>query len=184
MNRKNIYYITTLLLLSMLWTGCQKPMVQKKNTLKDVSTYEAEHFRIKYPITFKVKHSKDEGYFTSPDGTVTFYVYGINTATGRNHYIKVKSSEKELSSDSKKEGLDNEYYDYQISGWGTFKAKNGSYYRAYIAKRKCNTKGKEFYSNCRYEIFGIRYKNEESYHRYRDDFMLFKRSFVELPVRR
>jgi len=176
---KNIYPLSVLILLSMLWTGCQKHVPQKQTALKDVSTYATKHFSIDYPITFKAKYSKDEGYFTSPDGTVTFYAYSVNKPSGKNHYMKVKPSEKKLSSNSEKKDVKGAYYDYQFSGWGTFKAKNNSYYRAYTAKKKCNTKGKDFYGNCRFEIFGIRYKNEEAYRRYRDDFMLFKHSIGE-----
>lgn len=181
---KNIYYMLMVLLLSTLWTGCQRPMPQKQQVTQDVNTYKTKHFSINYPATFTAKYSKDEGYFTSPDDTVTFYVYGINKPSGGHHYMKAKSSEKELSSDAEKRDVKGAYYDFQFPAWGTFKAKNGSYYRAYTAMRKCNTKGKDFYGNCRYEIFGIRYKNKESYHKYRDDFMRFKDSFVELPIRR
>lgn len=163
--------------MALLILGCSPQQPTPNNSTKTNKMHQTEVFSILHPANFSSLSSGDGGtYFTSPDGDVKFYVSTVSGYSTSSLYNKLRAKEILLSDKSEKGGNDKDYYDYVFSGWKTIKDKNGAYYRSSITRRRCNTKGKEFYGNCVYSIIGIRYTDTNAYKKYADTFMAFKNS--------
>lgn len=169
------------------------------------AAYEGSFFKVEYPKNFTAKPTEpvsryninwdeqslppkyiesvktDEAYFTSPDGSVEFFVYSPPPPFALNeepkNYLIVKPNEKIFSKDRKESSVRNKHV---ITVWTTIKDKNNKYYRSYVRQRACALDAKGEIAFCESHIFGIRYKNKKAYDKYRDDYIEFKKSLVQV----
>jgi hypothetical protein len=158
---------------SLLEKELEVKNIEKSKTTAEVesddhSTFHGAWFDIKYPSTFIARGSMpskssdkfDSATFTSPDNSVEFYVYSPQY-NGAAHDISLKSNEKQASSkhdDSKSRHIE----------WWTIEAKDKSYIRSY---QKTTDKNSNSIS-----IIGLKYKNQESYNKYKREYLAFKAS--------
>jgi hypothetical protein len=136
-------------------------------------TYKGAWFEIKYPANFKARASLksisfdgeyDSAVFAAADGTAEFYVFAPQW-NGKPTDIEI---------DSRKE----EYVSQRTEQKGTvsvrrvtIKAKDGSYTR--VVEDSENTD-----LNIR-RVFGFKYKNPAAYAKYRNQYLMFKRSLQQ-----
>lgn len=135
--------------------------------------YQGAWFDIKYPADFSVKPSLisatnkeayESAFFTSPAGDVSFYVFSPQWS-GKATDIALKPSEKIVSRDS----VLNAKNKPTLRNW-TIEANDKSYKRSYqeiIKGENINW------------VFGIKYKNDEAYNKYKDRYLAFKKSIVQ-----
>ncbi len=135
-------------------------------------TYRGEWFDIKYPSSFTVKPSMKSyednkqylsAFFISPDREVEFYIYSPQWS-GDPTDIGLTGKEKLSGSTTKTTGS------VIITNW-TIAAKDGSYLRSYEEKKDTliNTT----------RVFGIKYKNQAAYNKYKSKYLAFKSSLVQ-----
>lgn len=153
------------------------------NTVKPVAAsgmkiYEGSWFDIQYPSSFSARPPEpkektglepDEAFFTSPDKTVEFFVYSPLWGGDPKDYLNVAPNEKlvsEKESSSKENGG-------SLSRWVTVAAKDGSYTRSYVS-----VKGQIEVGGV-HHVFGIKYKDQKSYDRYKADYEAFKKSLMQ-----
>jgi hypothetical protein len=131
--------------------------------------YKGAWFEIKYPAAFQVHPSQrsssaqgyDSVFFTAPDASVEFYVFspqwngepGDVAINSRNEVLVSQSSERKGSKTVRRV---------------TIKARDDSYSRSFE-----DTKDEA--TNTR-KVFGIKYRNEIAYSRYRQTYLTFKQS--------
>lgn len=184
---KNIYFT---LIASLFLIGCKSGNTKAENAIPDspavVGTtpnivsqpvidtatkfFKGAWFDIRYPANFVVKPSliskanNKEGYesvfFTSPDGDVIFYVFSP-WWSGKATDISLKAGEKLISKDSADDGLQR-----TVKSW-TIEANDKSYLRSYqeiIMDDHINM------------VFGIQYKDEAAYNKYKVQYIAFKES--------
>lgn len=136
-----------------------------------IKTFQGAWFKVKYPADFiahgsMAANSSDEfdsATFTSPDNTVEFYIYSPQW-NGEAIDISLKSNETQGSSkhdDSKTRHVE----------WWTIEAKDKSYTRSY---QKTTDKSSNTIS-----IVGLKYKNQESYKKYKEQYLDFKASLIQ-----
>jgi hypothetical protein len=131
--------------------------------------YKGAWFEIKYPATFEIhplqRSSSGQGYdsvfFTAPDASVQFYVFspqwngepGDVAINSRNEVLVSQSTERKGSKTVRRV---------------TVKARDGSYSRSFedTEDEATNTR----------KVFGIKYRNEIAYSRYRQTYLTFKQS--------
>jgi hypothetical protein len=135
-------------------------------------TYTGAWFEIRYPANFQVHPSLQSGsasgydsvFFTSPDGAVEFYVFSPQW-NGTPTDIEINPSTEIVTSQKfeQREGKTSR----RISA----RARNGSYLRAFedIEDHTTNTR----------RVFGISYRNQASYNRYRQMYLTFKASLTQ-----
>jgi hypothetical protein len=132
-------------------------------------TYKGGWFEIEYPKTFTVKPSipsntpdlYDSAFFISPDKKVKFYVFSPQWS-GDATDIAI-DSKTEIEKDTKtetKNGMTNKWYTYETKG---------------------NTKLRSYQETTNQEgttklIIGIEYADRESYKKYKEDYLKFKKS--------
>jgi len=177
----------------------------KEDALKLTPTYRGNLFEITYPEEFSATplnsylESKrlaqfpnselsadllnyvetDEAYFTSADGSVTFFIFLHDTTTGPKSYTRVAKNEIELSKKSDKYVVEENHFNYLHKAWVTLKDKNNAYYRSYIHQRACHHNEKNTgWDDCETKVLGIQYPDTETYNEYRDLFIKFHRSLV------
>lgn len=162
---------TRIPLLLLVLTLCGLTMAAT-NTVAQTQTFRGANFSVKYPADFTAKGSlvssqSDDEYdsatFTSPDGSVTFYVYmpqGIDEPTD----IALQSGEKE-SKRSVTHGRNGQTVTYWTIG-----SKNGSYSRSYQETRQGDAM----------HILGIRYTTQKAYNKYKKQYLAFKASLKSL----
>lgn len=134
-------------------------------------TYKGAWFDISYPASFKAKGSQKsssaDGYesavFKSPDQLVEFYVFSPQWS-GTPTDIELKTTEKLMSTKSDTTGQ-------QITRWWTITAKNNSYIRSYQEK-------KDESLNVNW-VIGIKYKNQQTYTKYKKQYAAFKASLTQ-----
>jgi hypothetical protein len=136
-----------------------------------VSAYTGAWFRIQYPSTFTVRpslHSEttdrgyDSAFFTAPDDSVEFYVFSPQW-TGEPTDIALRPA-TETALDRKQETKAG-----KTVTWVSIKAKDGSYTRAYVDTEEGSTR----------LVFGIQYRNQAAYERYRAAYVQFKQSLEQ-----
>jgi hypothetical protein len=145
--------------------------------------FKGDYFDIAYPENFTTwvfsqKDSTDyfmtdEAYFESPEGDVEFFVYSPQWSGEPWEYLKVPESEILLSTRSevvREEEREGQYGD-KIVKWMTVKSRDGSYLRSILSIREQVGTGSELH-----HVFGIKYKDERSLARYRDEYLAFKAS--------
>ncbi|MGZ8844550.1 MAG: hypothetical protein ACXW18_12865 [Pyrinomonadaceae bacterium] len=135
-------------------------------------TYKGAWFEIKYPSNFKVRpslrsssgHGYDSVFFSSPDGSVEFYVFSPQW-NGEPADIEINSqSEVQVSQTTeKREG--------RIVRRMTIRARDNSYLRSFEDTEDTTTNTRK--------VFGIKYRNEAAYSRYRQRYLTFKQSLTQ-----
>lgn len=130
-------------------------------------------FEVEYPSDFTVRGSMisqtkgdgsfDSAFFTSPDGSVEFYIFSPKRK-GEAMDITLQYNEKEGSHEkqiSRKQ---------TITSW-TISDKKGTYARSY-------QKVENHYENTIWMV-GVKYKNKRTYNRYKRQFAEFKKSLIQ-----
>ena len=104
----------------------------------------------------------DEARFTSPDGTVEFFIYSPQWSGNPKDYLVQQSNEKIV------DGMEETNLETSHR-WGTFEDKDGKYTRAYHSIRTEST----------HHVFGVKYTDKKSYERYKAKYMAFKKSLQQ-----
>ena len=139
---------------------------------KGLSTYKGAWFDIQYPANFRVRSALtssssgyDSAFFTSPDGTVEFYVFSPQWNGDPSEDIAINPAEEvyEAQKQEEKNGK-------QVR-WVTISAKNQAYTRSYVDTE-------DTISNTRL-VFGIKYHNQKAYNKYKSAYLKFKKSLKQ-----
>ncbi len=135
-------------------------------------TYTGAWFEIRYPANFRVRPSLrsstadgyDSAFFTAPDAAVEFYVFSPQW-NGRPRDIEVNPSTEIMTSQKIEQRAGQTITRISV------KARNGSYLRAFedVEDSTTNTR----------RVFGITYRNQASYNRYRQMYVAFKASLTQ-----
>lgn len=134
-------------------------------------TYKGAYFDIKYPAVFRVRPSQrtdgeryDSVFFAAPDKSVEFYVFSpiwngdpkdieINAET--ESYVSQNTEEKSSIKIRR----------------ATIRAKDGSYTRSVEDTENTNTNNRT--------VFGIKYRDQSAYDKYRQTYLTFKKSIKQ-----
>jgi hypothetical protein len=150
-----------------------------------VRDYTGSWFKIEYPSDFisRPPTTADEAFFTSPDGSVEFYIYSPYTY-GTTSYQNPLPKETVLSDTSKTENIQNIQQNYlspRITRWITFAAKDGSYKRSLVSiKEGVFDQPNQYGQDAQFSrVFGIKYKDQASYDKYLQQYLAFKKSLVQ-----
>lgn len=139
----------------------------------DWPTYKGAWFSIKYPPGFRVKPSLksrdsitgyDSAFFISPHQEVEFYVFSPHWS-GEPEDIKIDPN-RELLVSEKIERKGNKVVRYV-----TVKDRTGKYFRSWVDTQ-------DTLSNTRL-VFGITYKDQSTYNKYRKQYLIFKNSLQQ-----
>lgn len=132
-------------------------------------TYKGAWFEVKYPSDFRVRPSLqsssgqtyDSVFFSSPDGSVEFYVFSPQW-NGQPSDIELNSqSEVQVSQDTQRRSG-------KIVRRVTIRARDNSYLRSFEDTEDTSTNTRK--------VFGIKYRNQAAYSRYRQSYLTFKQS--------
>lgn len=133
-------------------------------------SYKGAYFEIKYPAGFRVRPSQrsdnnpDSAFFTAPDGSVEFYVFSpIWNGEPRDIEIN-EATESYVSQDKQEKG------GIKIRRM-TIRAKDGSYLRSVEDTENTNTNNRT--------VFGIKYRDQTVYNKYRQTYLTFKKSIKQ-----
>jgi len=149
---------------------------EKYEISTEIKTYKGSWFDIEYPSNFIATPNKpiieeeinyvetDEAFFQSPDQEVEFFVYSPQWG-GEPDYFKLASNE---GIESEEEAID-EIIPTTIITWVTIKDENENYWRSYYHKKTESTD----------LVFGIWYKSQTAYERYKPQYTAFKKSLVQ-----
>ncbi len=162
----------------------QKQSVSKRvteSTKNDLILYGGSWFDIEYPKKFTAnpiiptdvykgmtRVHTDEAYFASPDGAVEFFVFSPLWSGDPADYLTVRATEELISEKNEENGSN---FDKKVIRWVTIKAKDMSYYRSFVSIKEQVGTGSDLH-----HVFGIKYKDNEAYERYRDAYIAFKES--------
>lgn len=148
----------------------------------DAKTYFGNYFKIAYPKDFKANPDgpilndgnlidTDEATFISPDGTVEFFVYSPQWGGTPKDYLEIKENEKVVSEDMqmKDKTLGDQTIDVLTTKFTTVKDKNDKYTRSIMSQKTESTN----------LVFGIKYKDQASYDKYKAKYITFKKSLVQ-----
>lgn len=136
-------------------------------------TYQGAWFSIKYPPGFRVQPSLksrdavtgyDSAFFISPDREVEFYVFSPHWS-GEPEDIRIDPHRELLVSEN------TERKGEKIVKTVTVKDKAGRYLRSWIDIQEPR-------ANSRL-VFGIKYKDQSAYNKYRKHYMIFKNSLQQ-----
>lgn len=153
------------------------------------SSYNGSWFSVKYPKEFNAsptsptttltedRHGEaleapytfvrtDEVTFTSPDDKVEFFVYSPLWGGSPKNYLEVTENEKIISDTTKKDKDPNWGRTHR---WVSFEDKEGKYKRAFHHMKTENTS----------LVFGIKYADQVSYDKYKEDYLAFKGSLMQ-----
>lgn len=146
--------------------------------------YHAAIFDVSYPAQFTIKPSLrsqlcnqryDSVFFISPDRKVTFYAGTSLYRENEVDDIKLNPKTEILvsSKTDNKMGIDDNDAEYEVYKytWQTIRAKDGSYTRALLIA--CDTREKRQFDQA---VFGFRYADQQSYNKYRADYLTFRNS--------
>jgi hypothetical protein len=132
-------------------------------------TYKGAWFEIRYPSNFKVRpslrsssgQSYDSVFFSSPDESVEFYVFSPQW--------NGEPSDIEMNSESEVQVAQNtERQEGRIVRRMTIRARDHSYLRSFEDTEDTTTNTRK--------AFGIKYRSEAAYNRYRQNYLTFKQS--------
>lgn len=138
-----------------------------------IKIYKGAWFAISYPEAFTVQPSlpsatssegNESAFFTSPGGEVSFYVFSPQWS-GTPTDIALQPNEKIISRDS---SYSQERRSMAIN-W-TIEANDKTYRRSYQEIKMDE--------NINW-IFGIKYKDEAAYNKYKQDYINFKNSIIQ-----
>ncbi len=131
--------------------------------------YKGAWFEIRYPANFRVRPSQrsssarsyDSVFFTAPDGSVEFYVFSPQW-NGQPDDIELNAgNEVQVSQTTERKGS------LTIRRM-TIKARDNSYTRSFEDTEDSATNTRK--------VFGIKYRNQDAYSRYRQTYLTFKQS--------
>jgi len=135
--------------------------------------FEGAWFEISYPPGFTPRPSKksatsergcDSAFFLSPDKLVEFYVFSPQWS-GEPDDIRLDPATETVASHKQ------ERTDGRTTRWVEIRSKNRAYLRAY-ADTVDETRNTRL-------VFGIKYRDERAYGRYKDTYLAFKQSLVQ-----
>jgi hypothetical protein len=140
----------------------------KTQVTKGWLTYKGAWFEVRYPSTFKVRPSLpgssesifDSVFFTAPDGNAEFYVFSPQW-NGDPSDIQIKGNEVLVSKTSDNRGK-------VTVRRVTVKARDHSYTRSFEDTEDSATNTRK--------VFGIKYRDQSAYDRYRQTYLTFKQS--------
>ncbi|BAP56619.1 hypothetical protein THII_2322 [Thioploca ingrica] len=144
------------------------------DSIKGLSTYKGAWFDIQYPSNFKVRPSLkssssvsgyDSAFFTSPDGTVEFYVFSPQWNGDPIEDIAIDPEEEVYETQKQEEKNGKKVC------WVTISAKDKAYTRSYMDVEDTT-------SNTRL-VFGIKYHNQKAYDKYKPAYLKFKGSLKQ-----
>ncbi len=145
----------------------------------DWKLYQGAWFNIQYPPDFAVQPLRpslsaatgyDSARFRSPDGAVEFYVFSPQWSGDIAEIEPNPATERVVEDTRRTRDSPGGKAAVQLH-WVTVQAKDGSYTRAYYDEFDTSL-------NVR-KAFGIKYKNQAAYNRYRDIYLAFKNSLVQ-----
>lgn len=173
----------------------EEPQNEDPITYKDFprngTLFRGYYFDIKYPREFIAKPVEptvdynrktfvqtDEAYFSSPDGTVEFFVYSPLWSGDPENYLTIAPTEEIVSEKSETgPALPNQLRDSErVIRWVTIKAKDESYYRSFISIKE---QVREDGHSELHHVFGIKYQDDEVYEEYKDAYDAFKNSLEQ-----
>jgi len=136
-------------------------------------TFKGAYFEVQYPPGFKARKSlpsnsfegkHDSAFFTATDGSVEFYVFSP-LWNGKPEDIEPDLRSEEIVSQD-------------VNGNGhlkvrrvTVKAKDNSYLRSFEDTENTETNNRR--------VFGIKYKDRNTYEKYREQYLIFKKSLKQ-----
>ena len=134
--------------------------------------YKGAWFEIKYPAAFRVRPSQrsssgqgyDSVFFTAPDGSVEFYVFSPQW-NGEPNDIELNAKYEVLVSQN------TEHKGSLVVRRKTIKARDNSYTRSFEDTEDSATNTRK--------VFGIKYRNQDAYARYRQTYLTFKKSLTQ-----
>lgn len=133
-------------------------------------SYKGAYFEIKYPAGFRVRPSlrsdenPDSAFFTAPDGSVEFYVYSpIWNGDPRDIEINEAIESYVSQNTQTRNGIKIRRV--------TIRAKDGSYLRSFEDTENTNTNNRT--------VFGIKYRDQNAYNKYRQTYLTFKKSIKQ-----
>jgi hypothetical protein len=142
-------------------------------TLPKWRTFRGAYFEVKYPPGFKARKSlpsnsfegqHDSAFFTAADGAVEFYVFSP-LWNGKPEDIElVPASEVVVSETTEQKGA-------VKTRRVTIKAKDNSYTRSFEDSENTETNNRR--------VFGIKYRDRDSYNKYRAQYLTFKNSLQQ-----
>jgi hypothetical protein len=130
-------------------------------------SYKGAYFEVKYPEGFRARPSlrsdenPDSAFFTAPDGSVEFYVYSP-IWNGEPTDIEINEAREEYVSQNTQTNAGIKIRRV------TIRAKDGSYLRSFEDTENTNTNNRT--------VFGIKYRNQAAYNKYRQTYLTFKKS--------
>lgn len=166
----------------------QEPSIVSVNT--NTRDYKGAMFKITYPANFIAKkEGPDEASFTSPDGSIQFYIYSPMWSGDPISYLQALSTEKiesDISIPNIKLSLittssGGAVYDKEVDRYVTFTAKDGSYKRSLVSITEgfVDFPDSTEYGSKTHKVFGIKYKDQATYNAYLNDYLAFKKSLVQ-----
>lgn len=165
-----------------------------KSSQANTTVFRGFYFDIEYPKTFTVKPTSpttvwnkityvqtDEAYFTSPDGSVEFFVYSPLWSGDPENYLTITPTEEIVSEKTETgQALPHQLKDSErVIRWVTLKAKDGSYYRSFVSiKEQVKDYTGSEWSEL-HHVFGIKYRDSAAYEQYRGAYVAFKESLQQ-----
>ena len=151
------------------------PEMEEQSSVKgDTVTHHGSWFDIKYPKEFIASPASgktDEARFVSADGAVEFFIFSPLWGGDPIDYLKVAANEKLVNEKVEENGAE---LKKQIIRWVTVKAKDGSYYRSFVSIKSQVDTGSDIH-----KVFGIKYKDNAAYEKYKADYLAFKKSLQQ-----
>jgi hypothetical protein len=136
-------------------------------------TFRGAYFTIKYPPGFKARKSlasnsfegqHDSAFFKAADGTVEFYIFSP-LWNGKPEDIELVPDSEVIVSES------NDQKGAVKTRRVTIKAKDNSYLRSFEDSENTETNTRK--------VFGIKYKDQGAYDKYRSQYLTFKNSLQQ-----
>lgn len=171
MTRRTLVHLLLIVSVISLIFGC--PSLSVAETSKGWPVFKGAWFTIKYPPDFIVKPGQkspssvqgyDSAFFISPDHKVEFYIFSPQWQ-GTPDFDLDSANEVIISKNvTTKDNL--------TVTQVTVKEKNGQYLRSWLDRE-------DKLSNTR-SVFGIKYRDQVSYNKYRPAYLIFKQSLIQL----
>ena len=145
-----------------------------------MSQFNGSWFRVEYPIGFTASPASpiqnfddykfvetDEARFTSPDGSVEFFVFSPQWGGDPVDYLIEQPNEKTTNNSEEKADSDDPF---AVSHhWVTYEDKEGKYTRSYHSLMTEST----------HHVFGVKYTNRKMYERDKAAYLDFKKSLQQ-----
>ena len=155
------------------------PEVQPEAPVR-LATFSGAWFQVSYPENFTASPTSptdifgdyefvetDEARFTSPDGTVEFFVFSPQWGGDPIDYLVKKPNETTVDQTEDKANSNDPF---AVSHhWVTYEDKEGKYTRSYHSLMTEST----------HHVFGVKYTNRKMYERYKADYLAFKTSLQQ-----